>query len=359
MPPGGGKKIPPAAGSLPADPLINFCDLLKKVQENPLKNKLARPLGSLWKTLEYNQKLAGLDEILQLKLHPNSEPFLECIGLQDIAVQKQIERKMLARLQSDAPSLGQGEVTRLITIHPNSVQDPEVEDAVYLQLKKHDPMTCLIRTSLEGIKEVFNSERALKTVIPIGHGFTAKKNLIYNCGPIQGLHDDVAKAWSNLLLTEAPQVQHLRLVSCYYGSTNPAFDDTVHGDIQYKKDAHHNLENGTMTATVTYKPSEPLPFHPESMAGLIWENLVVKGGRKNFCLSATPLILNPLPPKDPRFFAATDEDHYTGGKGIGKPMWQDAKIRKLDKTKSITLATPDSFKIAPEPSDLPTNTFTM
>lgn len=339
-----------------------FCGLLEehqaitsqsskvKMQKSEI-SKLARLLSNIWKNLNYNQKLDSFEKILVLGLQPSHELFLQCIGLQDIDAQNNIVRMMLARLHSDTTSLGQGEVTRLITIHPKSIDDPEVQDAIYLQLKKHGPEHCLIRTSLEGIKEVFDSHPTLQTVVPIGHGFTAQKQQIYSCGPIQGVHDDVAAAWSDLLAS-APQVKHLRLVSCYYGSTNPDFDDKVHGNVQYKIDERHRLEKGTTTATVTYNPFEPVPFHHESMAGLIWENLVVRGKRKNFCLSATPLILNPLPPKDPRFFAATDKDHYTGGDGVGKPMWQDAKLRNIDKTKSITLATPDSFKLSSECSDL-------
>ena len=181
-------------------------------------------------------------------------------------------------------------------------------------------------------------------MVPIGHGLIAQKQQRYTCGPVEGVHNDVARDWVDLL-TSAPQIKHLRLVSCYYGRTNPDFDDTVHGDIRYKKDRTHSLEKGTMTATVTYNAYEPLPFHPESMAGLIWQKLVVQGKRTDFCLSATPLILNPLPPHSPQFFAASDTDHYTNAKDSDQPMWQNKTLRELDKTKSITLATPDSFKL--------------
>lgn len=228
--------------------------------------KSTRAIPSLWNKLSYSQKLTAYNKITELKLKSTQSPFIECIGLQTINIQAQLEKDMLKRLHSDDAYLGTITETRLITIHPDSIKDAEVRDGIYLQLLKHDPKTCLIRTSLEGIMDVFHSQPTLKTLVPIGHGFTPQKQVIFSCGPIQGVHNEVAKQWSDILKF-APQVKHLRLVFCYYGSTNPSFDERTYGQIKYKEDKKHRLEHGTMSAIVSYSPLEPLP-NPQPFTAL-------------------------------------------------------------------------------------------
>jgi hypothetical protein len=79
------------------------------------------------------------------------------------------------------------------------------------------------------------------------------------------------------------------------------------------------------------------------MAAIIWQKVVVEGKRQNFCLSATPHILNPLPAKTPAFFAASGECLYVRG-DKAEPVW-NASVISLERVKAIRLGTEDSEKL--------------
>jgi hypothetical protein len=240
-------------------------------------------------------------------------------------------------------TIGSEHASKLIAVHPKYINDDEVIDALFLYLNKHGFEHCSLVTTVPSL-EMHLENANFKTIVCLGHGTLRNKDMIFDCGPIDGQHDKVVKCWS-LLLQKASHVEHLRLLYCYYGHINPDFEEEKQSEhIQYNQ-YKYEIDSGRVTATVCYQPRTPLPFHDESFAGMLWQDLVIKNKRSAFCLSATPMILNPLPARQPEFFASCDIDHYNLPPQQSKlSMWNDPSLPKLSMTKSITLVTPDSSK---------------
>ena len=272
---------------------------------------------------------------------PDSCLFSHCMGLSLLSAQYIYEQKINARL-AEPKAIGSGEVKRLIALHAKYINDDEVLDALFLYLNKHGFETCAIVTSIEILEEYI--QKNIETLVCLGHGFRRDPSVIYDCGPIDGVHDQVVAKWSKIL-KKYPHVSHMRLLYCYYGSPNPAFDLEKQEE-QVEFNAGYASETGRVTATIKYNPLRPCPFHPESFAGMLWEKVVMEGRRQDFCLSATPLILNPLPAKKPEFFAACDVDHYHLPPLSKCGMWSDPNLSVLHKTKAIRLVTADSNKLS-------------
>ena len=267
--------------------------------------------------------------------------FRYCMGFSQLSSQFIYEQKINARL-AEPMAIGSGEVKRLIALHAKYLNDDEVLDALFLYLNKHGFETCAIVTSIE-ILDVY-LQRNIETLVCLGHGLPRDPSIIYDCGPIEGMHDQVVAKWAKIL-KEHPQVSHMRLLYCYYGTPNPDFDLEKQEE-QVEFNADYASDTGRVTATIKYQALKPCPFHPESFAGMLWEKLVIEGKRQDFCLSATPLILNPLPAKKPEFFAASDVDHYHLLPLSKFGMWNDPDLSVLHKTKAIRLLTMDSNKLS-------------
>lgn len=243
--------------------------------------------------------------------------------------------------------IGSKKPSRLICINPKDYSDPEVIDSIEVQLRRHGPENCLITTTESGLHMVIE-HYPIDTLVPIGHGFHREKAAQFYCGPITGLHDTVVARWADIIEKHA-KIKHIRITSCLYGKTNENFEP-LRACIKYKEDNIHTVANGRASAKIAYyDPHAPIPFASDSFAGMLWRALDKRGRLENFALSATPMILNPhLPQRGPGFFAACDNDHYSrDGSSIKTPMWRDSEqlgLSRLDKLKSITLATTDSAK---------------
>jgi len=312
----------------------------KKISESNIQQASVFA-GKLWKNCSPLEKRNIAKYLVEIKHH--DDLFIQyCISLSLYTAQFLYERKIFEKLGSPT-IIGSEQANRLISIHPKYLQDDEVIDALFLYLKKHGFEHCNVVTSAP-LLEIYLQNENIKTVICLGHGLLRDTEIIFNCGAVDGQHDKVVRAWS-LLLQKAPHIEHLRLIYCYYGHVNPDFDQEKQEDnVQFN---HHkySIESGRVSATVRYQPFTPIPFHPESFAGMLWQDLVINAGRNNFCLSATPLILNPLPPQHPEFFASCDIDHYQLPKHQSKlSMWNNQSLTQLAMTKAIRLVTEDSNK---------------
>ncbi len=297
--------------------------------------------GKLWQNCSPLEKQNIAKYLVETEHH--DDLFIQyCKSLSLYTAQFLYEKKIVEKLGFPT-IIGSEPANRLITIHPKYLHDDEVIDALLLYLKKHGFENCNLVTAMP-LLEIHLQNENLKTVICLGHGLLRDKDIIFDCGPIDGQHDKVVRAWS-LLFQKAPHIEHLRLLYCYYGHVNPDFDEEKQEDNVQFNHQKYSIESGRVTATVCYQPRTLIPFHPESFAGMLWQELVIKARRNNFCLSATPLILNPLPPQQPEFFASCDIDHYNLPKHQSKlSMWNNQSLAKLAMTKTIRLVTEDSNK---------------
>jgi hypothetical protein len=297
--------------------------------------------GNLWQNCSPQEKQNIAKYLVDTEYH--DDLFIQyCKSLSLYTAQFLYEKKIFQKLGFPT-IIGSEQANRLITVHPKYLHDDEVIDALFLYLKKHGFENCNLVTSLP-LLEIHLQNEQINTVICLGHGLLRNKDIIFDCGAIEGPHDKVVESWS-LLLQKSPQIEHFRLLYCYYGHVNPDFHEEKHEDIVQFNHQKYSVESGRVTATVRYQPHTPIPFHPESFAGMLWQNLVTKGKRINFCLSATPLILNPLPPQQPEFFASCDIDHYNLPKLQSKlSMWNNRSLTQLAMTKTIRLVTEDSNK---------------
>ncbi len=283
---------------------------------------------------------------------------------------------MQVKIKPDASGVINPKPKRIISFHPNDFDNKEVFEAVKISFLKHnDAEECLVCCSREDI--IYFGAAACETLVLLGHGSIyieggpnprhennpseprllskqqaekERKSARVFLGPFEDIAENVAKNTVELL-AKLPMLTHCRLTICMGGLTDSTFLDK---DVHYKKDKAYDEKSGRASATIVWGGSKAgIVFHPHSIAGMIWDELNIRDpqfSERNFALTATPLIINPIPEsKDTKghFEGTSRNDRWSQKVGYAdkSAFWAEG-VTRLEKTKSITLGTVSSSKVS-------------